>query len=201
MDSGQPPVLESLSQYGSLISGVLFGAGWWLWIDAVVHSKTVLDQDFTPLFLVPGLIATFAALLMSCVKRSDMESSVSDDAAVVSEHENPEIIISCSSPTSCLASRNGHPALAGPILNAAVLRVTVMLSYKLVVLILLGVKLQSPVFLLLHFCFIISSLQHQSESVMTIIHSLVCNDWPCNRQRLTLDGVLMLALRPAPGAR
>lgn len=59
----------------ALLSGP---AGWWLFIDSVVRAKLVLDQSFPDIFLVPGLIATFAALLMASFRRSSIDDSDDD---------------------------------------------------------------------------------------------------------------------------
>jgi hypothetical protein len=50
--------------YGPIISGALFGAGWWFWVDAVTCTpqKVPFDQ------YIPGIIATLALIMINCVR-------------------------------------------------------------------------------------------------------------------------------------
>mmetsp|Transcript_28844 Transcript_28844/g.52979 ORF Transcript_28844/g.52979 Transcript_28844/m.52979 type:complete len:166 (+) Transcript_28844:36-533(+) len=54
--------------YGPIISGALFGAGWWFWIDAVACSTVSVPFDR----YIPGLIATLALIMINCIRRDDL---------------------------------------------------------------------------------------------------------------------------------
>lgn len=40
-----PPTLAQAKSYGPIISGALFGAGWWFWVDAVTSSSSKVPFD------------------------------------------------------------------------------------------------------------------------------------------------------------
>jgi hypothetical protein len=52
---------------GPGVAGAVFGVGWWFWVDAVVCSAAAVPF----LHYLPGLFASFAALMFNCVKRED----------------------------------------------------------------------------------------------------------------------------------
>ncbi|KMZ76404.1 putative Transmembrane protein 50a [Zostera marina] len=56
---------------GPGISGAVFGAGWWFWVDAVVCSFVKVPF----VHYLPGIFASFAALMFNCVKKDDMDYS------------------------------------------------------------------------------------------------------------------------------
>uniref|UniRef100_A0ACD5ZEW2 Uncharacterized protein n=1 Tax=Avena sativa TaxID=4498 RepID=A0ACD5ZEW2_AVESA len=56
---------------GPGVSGAVFGAAWWFWVDAVVCSAAAVPF----LHYLPGLFATFAALMFNCVKREDINDN------------------------------------------------------------------------------------------------------------------------------
>eukprot|EP01024_Parvocaulis_polyphysoides_P024585 TRINITY_DN22487_c0_g2_i6.p2 TRINITY_DN22487_c0_g2~~TRINITY_DN22487_c0_g2_i6.p2 ORF type:complete len:159 (-),score=19.46 TRINITY_DN22487_c0_g2_i6:313-789(-) len=58
---------ERLKLYGPGISGVLFGAGWWFWIDAVVMHSVPFPQ------YLPGFIATIAVIMINVVRRDELD--------------------------------------------------------------------------------------------------------------------------------
>lgn len=64
-------------------AGILFGAGWWIWGDAITVA-VASGAPFPPLSLAPGLIATLAILVMNCVPRSEVSSDnvYGDDATL-----------------------------------------------------------------------------------------------------------------------
>lgn len=69
-----PPYLvqfwdEKAKSYGPMISGALFGAGWWFWVDAVVCSQHKVPFDRC----IPGIIATVALLMMNLVRRDELQ--------------------------------------------------------------------------------------------------------------------------------
>jgi len=71
---GGGSLAEALRPAGGLLSGVAFGAGAWLLLDAVVVTK-VAGAAVSPVFVAPGLVALFAALLMCCVRRDALDDS------------------------------------------------------------------------------------------------------------------------------
>jgi len=56
---------------GTILSGALFGAAWWLWLDAVVHSAA-LGVSVPPLAYVPGCVATLALLMINFIHREEL---------------------------------------------------------------------------------------------------------------------------------
>lgn len=58
------PYRSQAKSYGPIISGALFGAGWWFWVDAVTCTphKVPFDQ------YLPGIIATLALIMINCVR-------------------------------------------------------------------------------------------------------------------------------------
>lgn len=59
---------ERIKSYGPGISGALFGAGWWFWVDAVACTN-----DKVPFVqYIPGIIATLALVMINCVRRDEL---------------------------------------------------------------------------------------------------------------------------------
>lgn len=59
---------EKVKSYGPGISGALFGAGWWFWVDAVAcNSNKVPFVQY-----LPGIIATVALIMINCVRRDEL---------------------------------------------------------------------------------------------------------------------------------
>lgn len=71
----------------------------------MVYGAAILGEKFDPITLLPGIVATFAVIIMNLIGRDDVSSSMySDgDAALVSEVSRP----SCISP-------HKHPACGIP---------------------------------------------------------------------------------------
>ncbi|XRB06422.1 transmembrane protein 50 [Pycnococcus provasolii] len=66
--------LEELGpSYGPVLSGALFGAGWWFWIDAVA-TRPKEAGDVPPEHYLPGCVATLAMLMMQAVRREAIMS-------------------------------------------------------------------------------------------------------------------------------
>ncbi|KAK3234791.1 hypothetical protein CYMTET_54973 [Cymbomonas tetramitiformis] len=60
---------DKLARYGTGLSGAVFGAGWWVWVDAIVTSNAkVPGSDW-----VPGIIATLAHFMMNCTRRDSLQ--------------------------------------------------------------------------------------------------------------------------------
>ncbi|GLJ13745.1 hypothetical protein SUGI_0219390 [Cryptomeria japonica] len=69
---------ELWAMFGPGLSGAVFGAGWWIWVDAVVCSSSKVSF----LHYLPGIFASFAALMFNCVSRNDLHDySPYDDEA------------------------------------------------------------------------------------------------------------------------
>ena len=64
----QPPPKKQAKSYGPILSGALFGAGWWFWVDAVVCNahKVPFDQ------YIPGIVATLALIMINCIRREEL---------------------------------------------------------------------------------------------------------------------------------
>lgn len=66
---GGSPLFDWLRPYICLLAGALFGAGWCCYVDAIVYSAVVTQSAYAFIYYLPGIIATFAVLLMGCVSR------------------------------------------------------------------------------------------------------------------------------------
>lgn len=96
-------LLELWAIFGPGVAGAVFGAGWWIWLDAVVCSLvTVPFLHYLPgecsishfiflffsfirvyinrfCFLIKGIFASFAALMFNCVRKEDIDYSPYDE--------------------------------------------------------------------------------------------------------------------------
>ncbi len=71
--------------YSAFAGGIIFGSGWWIFGDALAYRLAVLHLPFNPLWLLPGLVATIACIVMNTVSRDDVSSGTyGDEAATVS---------------------------------------------------------------------------------------------------------------------
>lgn len=59
---------EQWRRFGPLVSGALFGAAWWIWVDAVVCNVSPVPF----LHYLPGLVASLAALMFNAVHRDEL---------------------------------------------------------------------------------------------------------------------------------
>lgn len=67
---------EIWARFGPGLSGAVFGVAWWIWVDAVVCSSVKISF----LYYLPGIFASFAALMFNCVRRDElMDYSPYDD--------------------------------------------------------------------------------------------------------------------------
>ncbi|KAF4352908.1 hypothetical protein F8388_003299 [Cannabis sativa] len=64
-------LVELWAIFGPGVSGAIFGAGWWFWIDAVVCSSVKVSF----LHYLPGIFASLAALMFNCVRKEDIDYS------------------------------------------------------------------------------------------------------------------------------
>lgn len=61
-----------------MVSGALFGTGWWFWLDActLVEHKVPFDQ------YLPGIIATLALVMINLIRKDELaELDPFDDAS------------------------------------------------------------------------------------------------------------------------
>ncbi|CAN1305864.1 hypothetical protein LINPERPRIM_LOCUS26628 [Linum perenne] len=72
-------LLEMWAIFGPGVSGAVFGAGWWFWVDAVVCSSVQVSF----VHYLPGIFASFAALMFNCVRKEDIDYSPYDDGPSV----------------------------------------------------------------------------------------------------------------------
>jgi hypothetical protein len=80
-------LIEPIRPYGMLLAGGLFGAGWWAWCDVLLRSSLVLHTKVSPLYCIPGIVATIAVILMAIINREDTDSYIGygDDGEEVRE--------------------------------------------------------------------------------------------------------------------
>lgn len=98
-------LLELWAIFGPGVAGAVFGAGWWIWLDAVVCSTvTVPFLHYLPgkcsishfislslsllglgfiliwsCFFIKGIFASLAALMFNCVRKEDIDYSPYDE--------------------------------------------------------------------------------------------------------------------------
>mmetsp|Transcript_31909 Transcript_31909/g.70919 ORF Transcript_31909/g.70919 Transcript_31909/m.70919 type:complete len:167 (+) Transcript_31909:95-595(+) len=69
---------DKARHWGPIVSGVLFGAGWWFWFDAVATAQHKVPFDH----YIPGIIATLALVMINLIRRDDLSDiDPFDDAA------------------------------------------------------------------------------------------------------------------------
>lgn len=85
--SSMEHLIEPIRPYGMLLAGGLFGAGWWAWCDVLLRSSLVLHSKVSPLYCIPGIVATIAVILMAVISREDTDSYIGygDDGEEVRE--------------------------------------------------------------------------------------------------------------------
>lgn len=59
--------------------GALFGAAWWVLVDAITYSQGVLHKGFPWTYVLPGCVATLALISMNLVSREEL-SQISEDS-------------------------------------------------------------------------------------------------------------------------
>ncbi|DBA93296.1 TPA: Transmembrane protein 50B [Trebouxia sp. C0005] len=59
-------------EYSPGIAGALFGAGWWCWVDAFVHSAAVDHKHIPITYHIPGWVATLALIVMNITSRQEL---------------------------------------------------------------------------------------------------------------------------------
>ncbi|KAK9799800.1 hypothetical protein WJX73_010831 [Symbiochloris irregularis] len=68
-----PQVLElwnsKAAAYGPVLSGALFGGGWWFWVDAVTCSQNKVSF----LQYLPGIVATLALVMINSIRREELD--------------------------------------------------------------------------------------------------------------------------------
>jgi len=69
---------ERAHQYGPGLSGALFGAGWWFWLDAIGSA----DQKVPFVQYLPGFVATLALLMINAVRREELQEYDAFDEGV-----------------------------------------------------------------------------------------------------------------------
>uniref|UniRef100_A0A7R9VEK8 Transmembrane protein 50A n=1 Tax=Chlamydomonas euryale TaxID=1486919 RepID=A0A7R9VEK8_9CHLO len=63
---------EAMQPYSAFAGGAIFGAGWWIFGDALVYHAAVLGLPFSVAWLVPGVLATLAIVVMNSVSHEDV---------------------------------------------------------------------------------------------------------------------------------
>ncbi|PNH00117.1 hypothetical protein TSOC_014074, partial [Tetrabaena socialis] len=76
-------IYARVQPHATFAAGILFGVAWWVWADALLYSIVIGHSSFSPLTLIPGLVATVAVGLMNCVSREDVGQDAMDEAATV----------------------------------------------------------------------------------------------------------------------
>eukprot|EP00195_Chlamydomonas_chlamydogama_P004764 CAMPEP_0202897068 /NCGR_PEP_ID=MMETSP1392-20130828/5925_1 /ASSEMBLY_ACC=CAM_ASM_000868 /TAXON_ID=225041 /ORGANISM="Chlamydomonas chlamydogama, Strain SAG 11-48b" /LENGTH=120 /DNA_ID=CAMNT_0049582621 /DNA_START=85 /DNA_END=444 /DNA_ORIENTATION=- len=82
MNSFWEDTYSFLKPYSAFLGGLVYGAGWWLLGDAVTYAMAILHSNFNILWLIPGLVATVAIIVMNTTSKEDVVDSYGDDAAM-----------------------------------------------------------------------------------------------------------------------
>ncbi|KAK9848556.1 hypothetical protein WJX84_001365 [Apatococcus fuscideae] len=69
---------EKARDYGPGLSGALFGAGWWFWVDACAASG--VNIPFVQ--YLPGVVATLALIMINCIRRDELQEYDAFDEGV-----------------------------------------------------------------------------------------------------------------------
>ncbi|GAX83269.1 hypothetical protein CEUSTIGMA_g10695.t1 [Chlamydomonas eustigma] len=72
---------EVCKPYSSFVGGLVFGAGWWIFGDALCYRTAMLQLSLNPLWLLPGLVASIAIAIMNTVSKDDISSDTYGDEA------------------------------------------------------------------------------------------------------------------------
>ena len=59
---------DQAQHWGPIISGMLFGAAWWFWADAVTMTDRSVPFDHW----LPGIIATLAVMMINIVRKEEL---------------------------------------------------------------------------------------------------------------------------------
>eukprot|EP01113_Clastostelium_recurvatum_P018570 TRINITY_DN2189_c0_g1_i1.p1 TRINITY_DN2189_c0_g1~~TRINITY_DN2189_c0_g1_i1.p1 ORF type:complete len:150 (-),score=21.85 TRINITY_DN2189_c0_g1_i1:100-549(-) len=63
--------------------GICFALGWWLWIDACAFSATQLDAKIDFGYWIPGIVSSFALILINIVSPAALDTSASWDNSML----------------------------------------------------------------------------------------------------------------------
>ena len=66
-----PRTSPQLNEYGTGVAGALFGAGWWVWIDAVTCAYRKIPFAHH----LPGIIMTLSIILINCVGKGELSNT------------------------------------------------------------------------------------------------------------------------------
>ena len=66
-----------LNEYGTGVSGALFGAGWWVWIDAVTCAYRKIPFAHH----LPGIIMTLSIVLINCVGKGELSNTFGNQSS------------------------------------------------------------------------------------------------------------------------
>lgn len=70
---------SAIQPYSSVVAGGMFGAAWSFFADAVAYNGAIEHRHFSILFVLPGLVATLALLVMNSIPRSDIGESADEE--------------------------------------------------------------------------------------------------------------------------
>ena len=65
------------AEYGTGVAGALFGAGWWVWIDAVTCAYRKIPFAHH----LPGIIMTLSIILINCVGKHELSNTFGNSAS------------------------------------------------------------------------------------------------------------------------
>jgi hypothetical protein len=120
-------LIEPIRPYGMLLAGGLFGAGWWAWCDVLLRSSLVLHTKVSPLYCIPGIVATVAVILMAVISREDTDGYIGyeDDGEQVGKAVDAEACsIYCGMQGQHLLHINVHARCTGRRVIAASITAT-----------------------------------------------------------------------------
>jgi Uncharacterised protein family (UPF0220) len=79
---------------GCVLSGVVFAVAWWIFIDGVVFGETIGNAEkFEPYYVIPGIGATIALVMLNCVKLEDAMGSGGGDSGFGSDGSTRTTIV------------------------------------------------------------------------------------------------------------
>ena len=58
---------EALASVGSVVAGLLFGIGWFIWFDSVAQAHVLFGKGVQGSYWVPGLMQTFSLFMVNVI--------------------------------------------------------------------------------------------------------------------------------------
>ena len=58
---------EALATVGSVVAGLLFGIGWFVWFDAIAQASVLFGHGVRGSYWIPGLMQTFSLIMVNII--------------------------------------------------------------------------------------------------------------------------------------